>query len=60
MVSDLSQTGSSYIDTVQAMFYYAILLASRSATSSRAGRKLDSVMEIGRELVCHLLGSWTA
>ena len=34
-------------------------LASRSATatSSQAGRKLDSVMEFGRELVCDLLAS---
>jgi len=37
-----------------------IQLASSSQTSSRAGRKLDSVMEFGRELVCDLLASWTA
>ena len=40
---------------VQVIFYYAILLASRSATSSGAGRKLDNVIEFGRELVCDLL-----
>jgi len=57
LVSDLSQTASSYLDMsrwlqpdrrpVQAIFHYVVLLASRSATSSRAGRKLDSVMEFG-------------
>jgi len=70
LVSDLSQTGSSYRHVeiartcgrrpVQAIFHYAILLASKSATSWRAGRKLDSVTEFGRELVCDLLASWTA
>jgi len=35
-------------------------LASWSQTCSRACRKLDSVMEFGRELVCNLLASWTA
>ena len=66
LVSDLSQTGSLVADRfagrrpVQAIFHYAILLASRSATSWRAGRKLDAVMESGCELVCDLLASWTA
>jgi len=41
----------------QAKFHYTVQLASRSATSWRAGRKLDSVMEFGRELVCDLLAS---
>ena len=41
----------------QAKFHCAVQLASRSATSSRAGRKLDSVMEFGRELICDLLAS---
>jgi len=39
---------------LKAKFHYAVQLASRSATSSR---KLDSVMEFGRELVCDLLAS---
>jgi len=42
---------------VQVIFYYAILLASRSETSSGAGRKLNNVIEFGRELVCDLLAS---
>jgi len=37
----------------QAKFHYAVQLA----TSSPTGRKLDSVMEFGRELVCDLLAS---
>jgi len=37
----------------QAKFHYTVQLA----TSSRAGRKLDNVMEFGRELVCDLLAS---
>jgi len=48
LVSDLSQTGSSYLDmSVQAILHYAVLLGSMSATSSRAGCELDSVMEFG-------------
>ena len=43
------------IGLFKAKFHYAVQLASRSATSS--GRKLDSVMEFGRELVCDLLAS---
>ena len=35
------------VGCVKAKFHYAILLDSRSATSSRAGRELDSVMEFG-------------
>ena len=55
---------------IETKFHYTVQLASRSqpvrdqfhyttqlATSSRAGRKLDSVMEFGRELVCDLLAS---
>jgi len=30
------------------------------ASSSRAGRKLDSVTEFGHRLVCDLLASWSA
>ena len=37
-----------------------LYVASRSATSSRADRKLDNIMEFRRELVCDLLVSWTA
>jgi len=58
LVSDLSQTGSSYLDMsrylepgrrpVEAIFHYAILLASRSAT--RAGRRP----------ACELVASWIA
>jgi len=49
LVSDLSQTGSSYLDMpVQAIFHYAVLLASRSATREPA-----------RELVADLLVSWS-
>ena len=44
---------------IKAKFHYAVQLASRSQTCSRAGRKLDSVMEFDRELVCDLLASWT-
>ena len=58
LVFDLSQTGSSYLDMsrslkpgrrpVQAIFHYAILLAIAGLeTSSRPGRKQDSVMEFG-------------
>ena len=34
-------------------------LVSWSQTCSRASRKLDSVMEFSRKLVCDLLASWT-
>jgi len=40
-------------DQFATKFHYAIQLA----ISSRAGRKLDSVMEFRRELVCDLLAS---
>jgi len=50
-------TFKSNMVSVKAKFHYAVQLASRSATSSRAGRKLDSVMEFGRELICDLLAS---
>ena len=37
-----------------------VQLDNSSRISSRAGRKLDSVIEFGRELVYDLLASWTA
>jgi len=77
LVCDLSQTGSSYLDMsrylepgrrpVQAIFHCAILLASRSQTSSRPNSifflqllaDCEPAREPASELVADVLASWS-